>query len=116
MQAATIVLALAALGGLTLAAIRMRGAPWPPMWLAHIHGLVAASGVVLLGYAAATEGVPLPAKIALGIFILAALGGATLFVAFHSARKPLPIPLVIGHGVIAVAGYALLLLSYFGLV
>ncbi len=115
MQPAAIVLALAAMGGLTLAAIRLRGAPWPPMWLAHVHGLVAATGVALLIYAAATAGIPGLAQVALGLFILAALGGATLFVAFHRLSKPLPIPFVIGHGLIAVTGYVLLLLSYFGI-
>jgi hypothetical protein len=115
MHTAAIVLALAAVGGLTLAAIRLRGAPWPPMWLAHVHGLVAATGVALLIYAASTDGIPGLAKIALCIFILAALGGATLFVAFHRVSKPLPIPLVIGHGLIAITGYVLLLLSYFGI-
>jgi hypothetical protein len=49
MQVALIVLALAAVGGATLAAIRLRGAPWPPMWMALGHGGVAAFGVVLLG-------------------------------------------------------------------
>jgi hypothetical protein len=116
MQAAAIVLALAAVGGLTLAAIRLRGAPWPPMWLAHVHGLVAATGVALLAYAAATAGIPGLAKIALGIFVLAALGGASLFLAFHLAKKPLPIPFVLAHGAIAVIGYVLLLLSYFGII
>ena len=115
MQPAVIVLALAALGGLTLAVIRLRGAPWPPMWLAHVHGLVAATGVALLIYAATTAGIPDLAKVALGILILAALGGATLFIAFHRVSKPLPIPLVLGHGLIAVTGYALLLVSYFGI-
>jgi hypothetical protein len=115
MQAAAIVLALAAVGGLTLAVIRLRGAPWPPHWLVHLHGAVAATGVILLAQAAATAGIPLLAKIALVIFILAALGGATLFLAFHRLRKPLPIPLVLGHGSIAVTGFVLLLLSYFGI-
>ena len=115
MQSAAIVLALAALGGLTLAVIRLRGAPWPPMWLAHVHGIVAATGVALLAYAAATTGIPSLARIALGIFILAGLGGATLFLAFHRVSKPLPIPIVIGHGLLAVTGYVLLLVSYFGI-
>jgi hypothetical protein len=113
MQAAVIVFALAALGGLTLAAIRLRGAPFPPMWLAHVHGLVAATGVALLAYAASTGGIPGLAQAALVVFILAALGGATLFIAFHRANKPLPIVLVLGHGLIAVTGYVLLLISYF---
>jgi hypothetical protein len=116
MQLAAIVLGLAALGGATLAVIRLRGAPWPPVWMALGHGTVAATGVGILIYAAVTTGIPVLAQAALGIFVLAALGGATLFVGFHLRSKPLPIPLVIGHGVIAATGYVLLLLSYFGIV
>jgi len=115
MQLALVVLALAALGGLTLAAIRLSGKPWPPIWMVHGHGLVAATGVGLVIYAAATAGLPTLALVALGIFVLAALGGLTLFLMFHQAGKPLPIPLVLGHGAIAVTGYVLLLVSYFGL-
>jgi hypothetical protein len=115
MQAAVVVLAIAALGGLTLATIRMRGAPWPPMWMALGHGAVAATGVGILIYAALTTSIPTLAQVALGIFILAALGGATLLLGFHMRSKPLPIPFVVGHGLIAAIGYALLLVSYFGL-
>lgn len=115
MQAAAIVLALAAIGGATLAVIRVRGAPWPPLWMALGHGAFAATGVGLLAYAAATEGIPVVAKIALGVFVLAALGGGVLLVGFHLRSKPLPIPFVIGHGVIAATGFVLLLLSVFGI-
>lgn len=111
MQNAAIVLGLAALGGLTLAIIRLRGAPWPPTWLALGHGAVAATGVGLLIYAAFTSVIPDLAKVALGIFLLAAVGGAVLFLGFHLKSKPLPIPFVIGHGLIAVTGFVLLLLS-----
>jgi hypothetical protein len=110
-QNAAIVLGLAALGGLTLAIIRLRGAPWPPTWLALVHGAVAATGVGLLLYAAFTEVIPQMAKVALGIFLLAVVGGAVLFLGFHMNRKPLPIPFVIGHGLIAVTGFVLMLLS-----
>jgi hypothetical protein len=113
MQAAVIVLVLAAIGGLTLAAIRLSGKPWPPMWMALGHGAVAATGVGLLIYAAVSPGIPTLAQVALGIFILAALGGATLFLGFHMRNKALPVPLVLGHGVIAATGLALLLISYF---
>jgi hypothetical protein len=113
MQAAVIVLVLAAIGGLTLAAIRLRGAPWPPMWMALGHGAVAASGVGLLIYAASSPGIPGLAQVALGIFILAAAGGAVLFLGFHMRRKALPIPFVLGHGLIAATGLVLLLVSYF---
>lgn len=114
MQAAVIVLVLAAIGGLTLAVIRLRGAPWPPLWLALMHGAVAATGIGLLIYAAVSPGIPTLAQVALGIFILAALGGAVLLLGFHLQRKALPIPFVLGHGLIAATGLVLLLLSYFG--
>ena len=112
MQAALIVLALAALGGLTVAVMRLSGAPYPPLWMALGHGVVAATGLGLLIYAAIDPGLPPKGQIALGIFILAALGGATMFLGFHLRKRPLPIPLVIGHGLIAVCGYVLLLATY----
>ena len=110
---AAILLALAALGGLTLAVIRFRGAPWPPLWLALGHGAVAAAGVGFLIYAAVAQGIPVMAQVALGIFILAALGGAVLLLGFHLRSKALPIPFVLAHGLIAATGLVLLLLSYF---
>ena len=113
MQNAAIVLGLAAMGGLTMAIIRLRGAPWPPMWLAVVHGLAAATGLGMLIYTVATSPVPVPqlAQIATGVFVLAALGGAVLFFGFHMAKKALPIPFVIGHGLIAVTAFVMLLLS-----
>src|SRR5436190_86096 len=111
MQAAAIVLGLAALGGLTLAAIRLSGTPRPPTWMAIGHGIVAASGLILLGYAAATDGIPQLAQIALGVFVLAAAGGATIFLGFHVKQRALPIPFVLGHGIIAIAGFVLLLVT-----
>jgi hypothetical protein len=113
MQAAAIVLGLAALGGLTLAAMRLMGSPRPPTWMALGHGAVAATGLGLLIYAAIDPGIPDLAQIALGVIVLAALGGATIFLGFHLRQRPLPIPLVIGHGVIAATGYALLLVTIF---
>jgi hypothetical protein len=112
MLEAIVLLGLAALGGLTIAAIRLGGAPFPPMWLALIHGAVAATGVGVLIYFALTSGIPTLAMAALVIFILAALGGATLFLGFHLRNKPLPIPFVIGHGLIAATGFVLLLWSW----
>jgi hypothetical protein len=116
MQAAAVILLLAAIGGLTLAVIRLRGAPWPPLWMALGHGVVAATGVGWLIYVAATQGIPIMAQIALGIFVLAALGGAVLLLGFHLRSKPLPVPFVLGHGLIAATGYILLLLTLFGVV
>jgi hypothetical protein len=113
MTLAAIVLGLAALGGLTLSGIRLSGKPLPPTWLALGHGAVAATGLAMLIYTAISSGIPGLAQVALGVFILAALGGATMFLGFHIRGRALPIPLVIGHGLIAVTGYVLLLVSIF---
>ena len=113
MQTAAIVLAVAALGGLTLAGIRLSGAPRPPTSMALGHGVVAATGLGLLAYAAVDPGIPGMAQVALGLFVLAALGGAVLFLGFHMKGQALPIPFVLGHGLIAVTGFVLLVLAVF---
>ena len=113
MQAAAIVLGLAAVGGLTLATIRMRGTPRPPTWMALGHGVAALIGLGLLIKEANNPGIPQLAQIALAVIILAALGGSTLFLGFHMRQRALPIPLVIGHGLIAATGYVLLLVTIF---
>ncbi len=113
MQAAAVVLGLVALGGLTLAAIRLSGTPRPPIWMAIGHGIVAASGLILLGYTAATDGIPQLAQIALGVLVLAAVGGATIFLGFHMRERALPIPFVLGHGLTAIVGFVLLLVAVF---
>ena len=113
MQAAAIILLLAALGGMTVAAMRLTGTPRPPTWLALAHGAVAATGLGTLLYAAATETIPLLAQVSLGIFLLAALGGAAMFLLFHLKEKPLPIPLMLGHGAAALTAYVLLLVAIF---
>lgn len=114
MQWAAILLGLAALGGLTLAGIRLSGAPRPPTWMALGHGAIAATGLGVLIYAAAVSGIPGLAQVALGVLVLAAMGGATLFLGFHLREQPLPIPLVLGHGLMAATGYVLLLVSLLG--
>src|SRR5688572_30100213 len=101
MQAAAVLLGIAALGGLTTATIRIRGAPRPPTWLAILHGLLAASGVVLLIHAALTTDLPRLAEAALVLFLLAATGGLFINLRYHWKMIPLPIPLVIGHGSVA---------------
>lgn len=113
LEIAAVILAFAALGGVTLAAIRLSGKPRPPTWMALGHGAVAVAGTGVIAYAALTTGVPLMVQIALGVFVLAALGGATIFLGFHLKEKPLPIPLMLGHGLLAATGYGLLLLHLF---
>jgi hypothetical protein len=70
-----ILFVLTALGGLVLAAIRFSGQPRPPTALAVGHGLAALTSLAVLGYMAATTGVPMLANVALGVLGLAALGG-----------------------------------------
>lgn len=115
MDTAVIILGLAALGGLALAGIRFSGKPYPPTWMALGHGAVAATGLGFLIMAAqSTAGIPQLAQIALGVFVLAALGGLTLFVGFHMQRKPLPIPFILAHGLTAIVGYVMLLMGVYG--
>jgi hypothetical protein len=113
MTVAAVFLALAALGGLTMVIIRLKGTPLPPTGLALAHGGIAAIGVIILAYVAATAGIPQRALIALGIFVVAALGGLAIFVLYHAKNRPLPVPLILGHGIIAIVGFVLLVLAIY---
>src|SRR4051812_41625144 len=113
MQTVLIVLGLAALGGLTMAGIRLSGTPRPPTWLALGHGAIAATGLITLIYTAVTRPLSTVALAALGCFVLAAAGGVTIFTLFHLQAKPLPIPLVLGHGALALIAFVLLLMGIF---
>lgn len=113
LQLAAILFGLGALGGLTMAAMRLSGKPQPPSWMAMGHGLIGASGLVVLLYAALTTEIPRMAQLALVVLLVAAAGGATIFLRFHKKGLALPIPFVIGHGLIAATGLVLLLLTIF---
>jgi hypothetical protein len=58
MQLAAILLTLAALGGITMVVIRLKGAPLPPTGLATAHGAIAGIGVIVLAYNAYNPGIP----------------------------------------------------------
>ncbi|MFL6681952.1 MAG: hypothetical protein ACJ8IK_26685 [Burkholderiaceae bacterium] len=111
LQTATVLLAIAALGGLAMAGIRLGGKPHPPTWLAMLHGFLAAAALTLLIYGWATVGLPGLAMAGTALFVLAAAGGAALNLGYHWQRLPLPLGLMIGHAVLAVAGYVLLLVA-----
>ena len=113
LKTAALLFAAAALGGILMAGIRFSGHPRPPSWLAMGHGLLAASGLTLLIYAELMAGIPLLAKFALALFIIAAIGGAAMNLLFHTKQLPLPIPLMIVHALLAVSAFVLLLLSIF---
>jgi hypothetical protein len=108
MTAALVLFALAAVGGLVLALMRFKGKPYPPMGLALVHGAAAAAGLVTLIVLVAQGTQKSNATTALGLFVVAALGGFVLF--FHHLRKsPLPIWLVVVHALVAVVAFLVLL-------
>jgi hypothetical protein len=106
MKTSSVLLAIAALGGLTLAVISLKARP--PAWLAMLHGLLAAAAVTLLMYAYFTVGLPVLAGWALLLLLLAAAGGAFLNLNYHWKMLPLPKGLIVGHAAAAVAGFGLL--------
>ncbi len=109
LKTTSVLLAIAALGGLTMAGITFAGKPQPPTWLAMLHGFLAAAAVTLLAYAYFTVGLPALASWALLLFLIAAAGGAFLNLNYHWKMLPLPKGIVVGHAGIAVVGFALLL-------
>lgn len=109
LKTATALLAISAVGGLVMAAIRFKGAPRPPSWLAMLHGFLSAAALTLLIYAALTVGVPLMAQLAIGLFLLAAVGGVVLNLAYHLNSLPLPKWMILAHGSVAVVGFLLLI-------
>lgn len=109
LKTASVLLAIAALGGLTMAGIRFGGKPQPPTWLAMLHGFLSAAALTLLLYAYFTVGLPALASWALLLFLFAAAGGAFLNLNYHWKMLPLPKGIIVGHALIAVAGFALLL-------
>jgi hypothetical protein len=110
MKTATVLLALAALGGLVMAVIAFKGNE-PPITLAMGHGFLAAAAVTLLIYAYFTVGLPALACWALLLFVVAAAGGAFLNLNFHWKKLPLPKGIIGLHAVLAVLGFGLLLVA-----
>lgn len=106
---------VAALAGLTMLIQHFQGKTPPKVGLALVHGLFAASGLVVLLVAAMKLGFSGAPALALGLFVLAALGGFTLALGFHLRQRPLPSGLVVGHGLLAVAAFLILLASVLGL-
>ena len=96
---------IAAIGGLILAASVLRGrlAPWA---LSLVHAALGATGLALtlLAVLGGTGGyVP----IALGVLVVAALGGFFL-ASFHLRQQPGPKPVVVIHALAAVLGFLML--------
>lgn len=111
LQTSAALFAIAALGGAAMALIRFSGKPHPPSWLAMLHGFLAAAGLTLLLYAAATMSVPHLAMAAALLFLISAVGGVVMNLQYHLNAVPLPKWLVLVHGTIAVAGFACLVVA-----
>jgi hypothetical protein len=104
-----VLFAAAALGGLLMAIVRFSGKPLPPFSIAIIHGVAAALGLILLIVAVSKAGGG-ASTAALGLLVLAALGGFVLF-SQHLRKAALSIPLIVAHASLAVAGFVTLLVS-----
>lgn len=111
---ASALLAVAALGGLGMAAIRFGKGRNPPAAFAMVHGLLAAAGVTLLAYAAFTSLVPVAAWLALVLLLCAAAMGAYLNLAYQWRQLQIPAGLTFVHVGLAVAGFVSLLFAVFG--
>ena len=113
LRTAAALLALAALGGLGMAAIRFGKGHNPPAAFAMAHGLLAAAGATLLAYAVFTTDVPTTAWLALVLLLGAAAMGAYLNLAYQWRQRPIPGGLVTVHAGLAVVGFGLLLAAAF---
>jgi len=114
MKTASCLLALAALGGLTMAGMRFAGRPQPPAWLAMLHGFLAGAAATLLLYGYFTVGLPPLAAWALLLLLVAAAGGAFMNLTYHWKLLPLPVGLMLGHAGLAALGFILLIAAAWG--
>ena len=103
-----ILFAIAAVVGLTMAVAAFQGR-FPPVPSAVLHGIFAATALVLLLIAVAVQGATGAALWALVLFVIAALGGFGLAFGFHARKRALPKGFVAVHALIAVVGFLLLL-------
>lgn len=104
---ALLVFAIAAVGGLVLAASVLRGklAPWA---LSVVHALLGATGLVLLVLIVLQGATPGRVTAALGLLVVAALGGFYL-ASIHLRGQVAPKVVVFVHAGVAVVGFLTLL-------
>ncbi len=109
---AVLLIAVAAIVGLYMAIRHFKGRSPPPIAAAVLHGLLAVTGVVLLLLGVMQIGFGTVHSWALGLFVVAALGGLYL-VSFHIRGKPLPSPVVVIHGMVAAIAFLILVTAVF---
>ena len=113
MRVAVALLAIGAVGGMVMTFVRFARKVNPPAWLSMVHGFLAAAALTLVLFAAFTVGVPSSAKVALGLLIVAALGGVVLNLGYQWKNRLLPATIVAGHALLAVAGFGFLVVAAF---
>ena len=106
---ATVIFALAAVGGAILAIRHFQNKPLP-MPLAFLHGLLAAGGLAVLLIGIVSLDVSGGITTAAVLFGAAALGGFIL-VSFHIRGKRHPSALILLHGGLAVTAFLILLFA-----
>jgi hypothetical protein len=107
LRIALIVFAIGAIGGMVLASFVLRGrlAPWA---VSILHALIGATGIAVLLTAVVQGTGTGRATVALGLFVLAALGGFYL-AAIHMRGKVAPKAVVLVHASVAVVAFLTLL-------
>jgi hypothetical protein len=106
LNTAAIIFAIAAVGGIVLAAhvLRDKFAPWA---LSLVHAALGAAGIVIL-LVAVIGGARGNIALSLVLFVVAALGGFFL-ASFHYRKQLPPKVVVVVHALVAVAGFGVLL-------
>jgi hypothetical protein len=104
-----VLFAIAAVLGVVLAVRHFQGQPLP-MPLAATHGVFGALGILGLFFYGSSSGFSDQWKLALGIFVVVALGGFTM-VAIHMKKGKPPTPILILHALGAVIAFGLLLMA-----
>jgi len=107
---AAVLFAVAAVGGLVMAYMHFMQDRNPPGVLAALHGILAASALLVLIWGVIQVGAGTVLAWALGLFVVAALGGFFL-VSFHLRKKRLPSAVVVIHALVAVVAFGLLLFA-----
>ena len=105
---AALLFAIAAVGGLAMAYIHFKQDRNPPGAIAALHGILAATALLILIWAVVQSGATSSVAWALRLLVVAALGGFFL-VSYHLRGQRLPSPVVVIHALVAVAGFLLLL-------
>lgn len=107
---AIVLFAVAAVIGAAMGVAHARGQTPPGVVSAVLHGLFAASGLVVLLLAVMTEGAGGAVAFSLAVFVLAALGGFVLL-SYHLRGRALPSGLMAGHGLLAATAFVILLVA-----